>query len=415
MQPARAPAKSEEPDGAIRMLTDSQRRLLTVGVLYLASALNYLDRNVLSALAITLRNEFKIDSEQFGYVISAFSIVYALSSPLMGLFIDRVGLTRGACVLVGLWSMAGCSTGLVGSLGGLMICRAALGFAEAGGIPANGKAGALYLEPHNRALGLGISQVGITLGSAAAPLLATWIAARSGWRWAFVLTGLMGFLWIPLWLWVARKTPPAATADAAPRMPILPMLRDRRFLGVIVANMLSMTVYSLWFGWSTLFLVTVYGLTEAQANLRFVWIPPIFATLGGLLGGWLALHFIRAGMPVLSARLRIALGAAVFVLATAAAPLVPSPALATAAISLSLFSVTCLSVNYYTIPLDLFGSRRAALSVAALTGSYGLMQAFISPLIGRWSTNFGWSTVCFTLAALPLLSVGVLKLSLRRP
>ena len=397
------------------MLTPSQRRWATVGVLYFASALNYLDRNLLSALAVTLRNEFQINSEQFGYVISAFSIVYAFSSPLMGLFIDRVGLTWGACVLVGLWSLAGTSTGLVGSLGGLMICRAALGFAEAGGIPANGKAGALYLEPHNRALGLGISQVGITLGSMAAPLLATWISARSGWRSAFVVTGLMGFLWIPVWLWVARKTPPVSDAATAPRIPIMPMLRDRRFLGLIAANMLSMTVYSLWFGWSTLFLVNVYGLTESQANLRFVWIPPIFATLGGLLGGWLALHFIRAGMPVFQARVRISLGAAVFVLFTAAAPLLPSPALATAAISLSLFAVTCLSVNYYTIPLDLFGPGRAALSVAALTGSFGLMQAFIAPLIGRWSTGFGWSTVCFTLAALPLLSVGVLKLSLRRP
>ena len=397
------------------MLSPSQRRLATVGVLYLASALNYLDRNVLSALAVTLKQEFQINSEQFGYVISAFSLVYAFSSPVMGLFIDRVGLTWGACMLVGLWSLAGTSTGLVGSLGGLMICRAALGFAEAGGIPANGKAGALYLEPHNRALGLGISQVGITLGSTAAPLLATWIAARSGWRSAFVFTGVLGFVWIPVWLWVARKTPPVRPAEAAAHISILPMVRDPRFLGLIAANMLSMTVYSLWFGWSTLFLVNVYGLTQAEANLQFVWIPPVFATLGGLLGGWLALHFIRGGMPVLPARLKISLGAAVFVLSTAAAPLLPSPVLATGAISLSLFAVTCLSVNYYTIPLDLFGPGRAAFSVAALTGSFGLMQATISPLIGRWSSEFGWSTVCFALAALPLLSVGVLKLSLRRP
>jgi ACS family hexuronate transporter-like MFS transporter len=398
------------------MLSPSQRRWLTVCVLYFASALNYLDRNVLSALAVTLKNEFHINSEQFGYVISAFSIVYAFSAPVMGLFIDRVGLTWGVCFIVGLWSMAGMSTGLVGSLGGLLICRAALGFAEAGGIPANGKGGALYLESQNRALGLGISQVGITLGSMAAPLLSTWISARSGWRSAFVVTGLLGFLWIPVWLWVARKTPVVRVDSSTPRLRVIPMLRDRRFLGLIVANVLSMTVYSLWLGgWSTLFLVNVFHLTQDEANLQFVWIPPIFATLGGLLGGWLALRFIRSGVPVMDARLRISLGAAIFVLATAAAPLMPTPAMATAAISLSLFSVTCLSVNYYTIPLDLFGPERAGFSVAALTGSFGLMQAFIAPLIGRWSTAFGWDTVCFTMAALPLLSVGVLKLSLRRP
>src|SRR4051794_34281898 len=121
------------------MLSPTQRRWLTVCVLYLASGLNYLDRNLLSALAPTLLREFGINNEQFGYVISAFSIVYAISAPLMGLFIDRVGLTWGACAIVGLWSVAGSTTGLVGSLGGLMLCRAALGFAEAGGIPANGK------------------------------------------------------------------------------------------------------------------------------------------------------------------------------------------------------------------------------------------------------------------------------------
>jgi ACS family hexuronate transporter-like MFS transporter len=321
-------------------------------------------------------------------------------------------LTRGACVIVGLWSLAGTSTGLVGSLGGLMLCRAALGFAEAGGIPANGKAGALYLEPQDRALGLGISQVGITLGSMAAPLMATWLSARSGWRSAFVVTGLLGFLWIPIWWWVAQKALPIHRPVTIAPVPWGRMMSG--LLGLVIANGLAMTVYSLWFGWSTLFLVNVFHVTEAEANLHYVWIPPIFATLGGLLGGWLAFHLIRRRIEPISARLLISLGAGVFVLSTAAAPLMPTPALATAAICLSLFAVTCLSVNYYTIPLDLFAPERAAFSVAALTGSYGLMQAFVSPLIGRWSIEFGWSTVCLALAALPLLSVGVLKLSLRR-
>src|SRR3954469_5144816 len=98
------------------MLSPSQRRWLTVSVLYFASALNYRDRNVLSALAPTLKQELGLNREQFGYIISAFSIVYAFSAPLMGLFIDRVGLTFGVCVIVGLWTVAGTATGLVGSL-----------------------------------------------------------------------------------------------------------------------------------------------------------------------------------------------------------------------------------------------------------------------------------------------------------
>src|SRR4051794_11340794 len=109
------------------MLNPSQRRWVTVCVLYFASALNYLDRNLLSALAPTLLKEFHINAEQFGYVTSAFSIVYAFSAPLLGYMIDRVGLTWGVSVVVGLWSLAGMSTGMVGSLSGLVMCRVALG------------------------------------------------------------------------------------------------------------------------------------------------------------------------------------------------------------------------------------------------------------------------------------------------
>jgi hypothetical protein len=129
---------------------------------------------------------------------------------------------------------------------------------------------------------------------------------------------------------------------------------------LIVANMMAMTIYSLWTVWTTQFLVSEFELTQRDANLRLAWWPAIFATVGGLLGGWLAQRQIRRGVPVMLARLRIALGASIFVFATAAAPAVPSAALATAAICLSLFATTCLSVNYYAIPLDLFGADRAA-------------------------------------------------------
>jgi hypothetical protein len=102
------------------------------------------------------------------------------------------------------------------------------------------------------------------------------------------------------------------------------------------------------------------------------------------------------------------------VLATAAAPLMPTPGLATAAICLSFFSVTCLSVNYYSIPLDIFGAERAAFGVSALTGAFGLMQFFLSPVIGGWADRFGWQPMCALVAICPLLSYFVLRASLKR-
>jgi hypothetical protein len=175
-----------------------------------------------------------------------------------------------------------------------------------------------------------------------------------------------------------------------------------------------MTIYSLWTNWTTVFLVSSYGLTRQEANLRYAWIPPIFATIGGLVGAWLANRAIRAGSEVTMARIHISIGAAVFAFATALAPMAPAPSMAIAAVCVSLFATTCLSVNYYALPLDLFGSVSAGFAVSLLTGVFGLMQAFLSPIIGGSSEKYGWQPVCAAIASLPLLSALLLRVVFRR-
>jgi ACS family hexuronate transporter-like MFS transporter len=397
------------------MLSDKKLRWLAVWVLVLSSALNYLDRAVLNALMPELQNVFGADREQMGIVVSAFSIVYALSSPLMGLMIDRLGLRWGTAIAVLLWSAVGMVTGLVGTMGGLLVCRGLLGFAEAGGIPATGKGFALYLPAESRALGGALSSFGLAAGSVSAPLLVEWLFPLYGWRSAFVVSGALGVLWLPLWMWVSAKAPSIQERKTEVRVSAGTILRDRRLITLVFANILAMTVYSFWTNWATVFLVTAHNISREEANLRFAWIPPVFATLGGLLGGWIALRLIRAGADVIRTRLRISTVAAVFALTTAFASVAPGPGLATAAICVSIASVLCLSVNYYALPLDLFGATRAAFAVSLLTGVYGLMQTFLSPLIGRWSEHLGWQPVCFGLAAMPLLSVFLLRTAFSRP
>ena len=394
-------------------MNDRQLRWLAVCTLVASSGLNYLDRNVFSALMPTLRSEFNITSEQLGLIITAFSIPYALASPVMGFLIDRIGLRWGATSVVGLWSLVGMATGFAGGLGSLVAYRALLGLTESGGIPATGKGYATYLNERDRAFGNGIGQIGITVGTMAAPLLTEFVSPRWGWRSAFVISGVLGFVWIPFWLLVSSRAPAERVPAAAPQASF-DILRDGRYIALIAANLLAMTIYSLWFSWTTLFMVTRYGLTQKDANVAFAWIPPLFATVGGLLGGFIASRLIRSGGDVIPVRIRIALGASVLVLATAAAPVVDRPELAIALICLSLAAVTCLSVNYYSIPLDLFGARRAALAISFLTGAFGLMNAFLSPWIGRYSERHGWTPVCLALAPLPLLSALLLKAAFRK-
>ena len=394
-------------------MSSASLRWLAVAVLVLSSALNYLDRMVLAALLPTIQFEFRLSGEQVGFIGSAFSIVYAFSSPVMGHMLDRVGLRRWTALLPGGWSLVGMLTGMAGTFTALLICRALLGFAEAGGVPATGKGFAMYLEPEHRAYGAALSQVGLTIGSVGAPLLTAWMSGHYGWRSAFVVSGALGFVWIPVWLAVSKRAPALPDPHTRTGGRVREMLRDRRYLAVVFANILAMTIYSLWSFWTTLFLVNRYGLGELVANRTYAWIPPIFATLGGLLGGWLANRAIRGGADVFSARIRISIGAAVLAGATALAPLAPTPALAMAAVCVSLFGTTCLSVNYYALPLDLYGSVSAGFAISLLTGVFGLMSAVLYPIIGRTSQQYGWEPVCFAIAALPLVSALLLKAAFR--
>ena len=389
-------------------------RWLALGVFVLSSSLNYLDRLLLAALAPTIKNEFHLSNTGYGSVISAFSLVYAVVAPLAGWMVDRVGLNIGVTLAMGVWSLAGAATGLTRGFGGLLACRTALGAGEAAGIPCTAKANGMYLGAEDLAFGTALNQVGITIGSVAAPLMVAGLAPVYGWRFPFMLCGLLGFAWLPLWWFTSRRVPARATPSITASAPIAKILRDPRMWGLIAANALVMTLYTLWSNWTTLYLVQERHLSEVVANRHFAWIPPLFATLGGFCGGWLAYRAIRRGDAVQSARMHICWISAIVLLVTALVPLAPTSALAAAAISASFFWCLCISTNLYAMPIDWYGAGRAAFGVSVITCSFGLMTAVISPAIGAVVDRFGFAPVCVTMAVLPLMGIAVLQMATRR-
>lgn len=395
------------------MTQASPYRWVVLAVFVLASALNYLDRNLLSAFVPTLLREFRINATEFSTVPVVFSLIYAASAPLMGLLLDRMGLRWGTSLLVAGWSLAGILTGGASSLGLLVACRAMLGFFESGGIPASSKAIATFLLPRERALGSALSQLGITIGSSAAPQLAAAVGPTYGWQTAFVIAGSLGFLWIPLWIvaLIPAREIPAESRQALPSFGAI--LRDRRIWILIAANLIVMTGYSLWTQWTTLFLVRGYGLTEVAANRDYAWIPPIFATLGGLFGGSWAYRAIPAGTNPIPTRLRICQIAVVFLALSAAAPFFPEAWMATAAVSFCLFWTVTLSVNLYALPLDLFRAERAAFAVSLLTAAFGLTNALWSRVVGWLVDTASFTPVAVLSSLVPLLGVVVLTRGLR--
>ncbi len=382
-------------------------RWLVLGVFVLSSAINYLDRQALAALAPVVCSEFHLSNTQYGFIQMAFNLTYAAMAPVAGLLIDRFGLNLTISVAVSLWSCAGIVTGFTRGLGGLMRCRAVLGVAEAAGIPAAGKAIHQYLAPAERAMGNAVNQAGVSLGAVIAPPLATCIAVQWGWRHAFVLTGILGLLWIPLWHWTARRSPapplskPAGAGGWG-------LSRDRRLWVFMTANALSMIGYALWLGWTTKYLVDARGLTLVE-SAWIAWLPPLFATVGGFAGGWLSLRIVRRGVAPLHARFRVCLAASAVALLGAAVPAAPGALLAASAISLSICAVAAFSVNMYTMPLDAFGGARAAFAVSMLTGSYGAVSAVISPAFGWLIDHYGYTPVTTIAALAPVAACIVLR------
>ncbi|MGC9951429.1 MAG: MFS transporter [Bryobacteraceae bacterium] len=385
----------------------SRFRWLVLSVFVLCSAINYLDRQTLATLAPLVRAEFHLSNAQYGLILAVFSIAYAACAPFAGMLIDGIGLNRAMGLAVGVWSCAGICTGFTRGLGGLLACRGVLGMSEAAGIPGAGKAIHRYLLPAERALGNAWNQAGVSLGLILAPPVATWIAMRYGWRQAFVVTGSLGLLWIPLWILTARAAghPAPGTQHTGPSA--LDLLRSPRLWALVAANALNMSVYSLWTNWTTLYLVEKHRLALAEANW-YAMIPPFVAALGGFGGGWLSLVWMRAGLSAVPARTRVCLVGGLLALTTALIPLLPTAGWTAAGISFSILAVSAVSVNVYTIPLDIFGGARAAFAISMLVASYGAAQALISPAIGAVVDAHGYGPVCLVAAFLPLAAYAVL-------
>jgi ACS family hexuronate transporter-like MFS transporter len=379
-------------------------RWVAITVFISASILNYLDRQILATMVDIwrARPEFPFTYDDYGLLLAVFSIAYAVSALFVGALVDRIGLNRGAAYAVALWAVASFGTGASHSVRELLVWRALLGVSEASAIAAITKAVAMYLLPPERAMGQAMSQLGLSLGSGLAPAFAVYFSYRFSWHWAFYAAGLLSLAWIPLWLATSRAIPPVARQEiASTGTHSFTLLRDPKLWALMIANMLGMSLYSLWANWAPTFLIRVHHLTPPEAA-HYTWIVPLAGYLGALLGGAISWRLVQSGLTPVAARKRACLIAAVILLSTIAVPLLPNPALATAGMSFSFFWVCAWSVNQYTLPIDIYGAGRAAFGGASLVFAYGVMQSVISRPLAAIIEHYGFSPICFTFACLPI-------------
>jgi ACS family hexuronate transporter-like MFS transporter len=263
----------------------------------LAMSVSYIDRQVLAALGVSVREALAIDHEQFGWLASAFSMAYLVGTPLAGSVIDRVGARAGLVASMLVWSAVAAAHSLAPSFAVLFALRIALGTAESPSFPAAAQAVRRAVPPRDRSAGIGLLFTGSSIGAMIAAPLAIAMKARFGWRPAFVLTALVGLAWIPFWIVCTRspaaraalassaESPSAAHAEAPPSR--LELIRDPAVQRAVLLVLASAPAISFVLIWSPQYLQRAFGIAENDLG-RYVWLPPLCFDVGAVAIGWLA-------------------------------------------------------------------------------------------------------------------------------
>jgi ACS family hexuronate transporter-like MFS transporter len=386
-------------------------RWLFAGLLLLASILNYIDRQTLSVLAVTVQREMMLSDVQYGYVVQCFLLTYMVMYIVSGRLVDRYGARRTQGVFLLSWSLANALTGFATGFGSLIACRAMLGAAEPGNYTASLRAVSDWFSAKERALAVGIYSMGGTLGAAIAVPLTTTLALHYGWRSAFGVTGAMGAVIGILWLLVYRDPPKLVEQPAVPKVPWKTVLGQPLLIEMLGTRMLTDSVWYFFLFWISKYLQEAHAFTLADVGAT-VWVLFVGADLGALGGGAVSGLFV-ARHGLLRARLRTMLPAAVCMMSLAFVPALHNR---TAILGLLTLLAACHMVwmtNVTTMTLDLY-PRTMATTVQGLIGAASSIGGLISAgLIAHTIQANGYRSVFLILALMHPIAAAVLFIRLR--
>ncbi|MBC6699170.1 MFS transporter [Hymenobacter puniceus] len=374
------------------------------GLVFFATTVNYLDRAVISLLKPYLETEFKWNSGDYANIEIAFKLAYSLGMLGVGRIIDKLGTKMGYALSTFLWSLAAIGHAFVSSTLGFSVARAFLGVTEAGNFPAAIKTTAEWFPQKERALATGIFNSGSNVGAIIAPLTVPLIAESIGWKWAFVITGALGFVWLVLWFIYyevparhARLTKAefdyihsdvddmaAASITTEPKVSWFKLLTFRQTWAFVVGKFLTDPIWWFYLFWLPDFLNKQYGLKGTEVALPVAAVY-VLSSIGSVGGGWVPLNFIRNGMPAFKARklsmLLIALCVFPIVFAQYLGQL--NMWLAVLVIGIAAAAHQAWSANIFTTVSDMF-PKRAVASVTGIGGmAGGLGGILLSALVQK--------------------------------
>jgi ACS family hexuronate transporter-like MFS transporter len=357
-------------------------------LLFFVTTLIYLERQVLGVLAPELERVIGWDEIQYGNIVMAFQMAYALGMLLSGRFLDVVGPRIGYALAIAVWTLAASGQSLARSVLAFAIARFVLGLAEAPNFPAAIKTVAEWFPNKERALATGIFNSGANIGAIVAPATAPWVAAHFGWQWAFVLLGVLSAIWIVPWAVTYRQPERhprlAATElayiqsdpqEAAVRVPWVRLVPHRQTWAFLVGKFLTDPIWWFFLYWLAKFLNQQYGLTRTGLGWPLV-IVYTGSMVGSVCGGWLPAKFLKMGWSLNRARKTAMLICAVAVLPVTFAATGGKLWLTVALVSLATAAHQGWSANLFTLPSDTF-PKQAVASVVGIGGFGGAVGGML--------------------------------------
>jgi len=404
-------------------------RWLIAGLLFVATGLSFLDRQVLSISILKIQADLDISDVQYGWINTGFLISYAIMFSLGGWLIDRFGTRIGLAVSVGLWSLSNALHGAVQNFWQIGIARFFLGVGEGGCFPGAAKGITEWFPEKQRALAMGIAIGGSALGAVIAPPLTVHLTALFGWRGAFIATGIIGGIWLIIWLLFFQQPRRSRFITAREltlirngqgpreeqkvRLPLKRILATRQAQGLIAIRFLLDPVFYFFMFWIPKYLSQERDVSFERIGELF-WIPFLALGISNIAGGWLSDRLIRAGIPVDRARKSVMGLAAALTMVAPLTVIASSAEIAIMFISLILFAHGFWITNYITITSELFG-RHATSTVVGISGSAGAVAGLLlNPLIGRIVENYSYLPMWIASGIMYPLGFLILMITIRK-
>jgi ACS family hexuronate transporter-like MFS transporter len=398
--------------------------------LFFSTVINYINRQTLSVLAPVITQQFHLNHSQLSWVFSFFQLSYAGMWLIGGVLLDIIGTRLGLALAVIWWSIVSMLTGLANSLSQFAAFRFLLGIGEGCNWPGASKAVAEWFPAKERGVAVAIFDSGSSVGGALAAVIVPWVAIALGWRYAFVVSGILGILWLALWLRVyyplnrhprltsEEKTlieSGSDTAKVSARAGAgrwLTLLKDSNTWGIVLGRSLTDPIWWFYVFWLPQYLSDARGFSLKQIA-AFAWIPFVAADIGNFTGGLTSGSLIKRGMTTLRARKWVCVVSCLPVIAGIPAARTHNAYFALALIAFAVWGYASWSTMGLTFPSDLFPQDVVA-SVTGVSGlGAGLAGALFTVVVGRLVDRFSYYPAFFAAATMPLLATAAVLILLR--